>query len=53
MKEVQIDHCSEKITFKKASLVRVNVSIEQLRASELVLFVIWGLCFAYMANLTQ
>ena len=53
MKGVQIDNSSEKIIFKKASLIRVNVSIEQLRASELVLFIIWGLYFTYMPNLTQ
>ena len=53
MKGIQIDHSSEKITFKNAGLTRVNVSIEQLRASELVLFIIWGLYFTYMPNLTQ
>ena len=56
MKGVQIDRSSEKITFEKASLIRVNVSIEQLRASELVLFIIWGLyakSHAMIVRLTQ
>ena len=31
----------------------VNVPIEQLRASELILFIILGLCFTYMPNRTH
>ena len=41
----KIDHSTEKTTFKKTSLIRVNVSIEQLRVSEIILFIIWGLYF--------
>ena len=41
----KIDHSTEKTTFKKISLIRVNVSIEQLRVSEIILFIIWGLYF--------
>ena len=46
-------HPPEKATFKKASLIRINMPIEQLRAWELILFIILGLYFTYMSNPTH